>query len=188
MRSRPAAAAALPLLAALFLLATPASAQETATATWQQVATHDMEQVEGKYVQLADAIPETAYGWRPSEGVRSVGEVFTHVAAANYMFGQILGTPIPGDVTAKYPNGQAFNAVTNKAEIIAMLRASFAHAKSVVSALPAAKLDTRVPMFGREAPAKAALLAYMTHNHEHLGQSIAYARSNKVTPPWSAGN
>ena len=24
-----------------------------------------------------------------------------------------------------------------------------------------------------------------THLHEHLGQLIAYARSNNVTPPWS---
>jgi hypothetical protein len=25
------------------------------------------------------------------------------------------------------------------------------------------------------------------HLHEHLGQSIAYARTNGVTPPWSMG-
>jgi hypothetical protein len=26
-----------------------------------------------------------------------------------------------------------------------------------------------------------------THAHEHLGQSIAYARMNGVVPPWSQG-
>jgi hypothetical protein len=25
----------------------------------------------------------------------------------------------------------------------------------------------------------------VAHLHEHLGQSIAYARTNGVTPPWS---
>ena len=25
----------------------------------------------------------------------------------------------------------------------------------------------------------------VVHLHEHLGQSIAYARSNEVVPPWS---
>jgi uncharacterized damage-inducible protein DinB len=28
-----------------------------------------------------------------------------------------------------------------------------------------------------------------THNHEHLGQMIAYARMNGIAPPWSrSGN
>jgi hypothetical protein len=25
----------------------------------------------------------------------------------------------------------------------------------------------------------------LVHMHEHLGQSIAYARMNGITPPWS---
>jgi hypothetical protein len=29
------------------------------------------------------------------------------------------------------------------------------------------------------------MLATVTHLHEHLGQLIAYARSNNVEPPWS---
>jgi hypothetical protein len=30
------------------------------------------------------------------------------------------------------------------------------------------------------------MLIVVTHAHEHLGQAIAYARSNGITPPWSA--
>jgi uncharacterized damage-inducible protein DinB len=30
-----------------------------------------------------------------------------------------------------------------------------------------------------------ALMLILTDQHEHLGQSIAYARSNGVVPPWS---
>jgi uncharacterized damage-inducible protein DinB len=29
-------------------------------------------------------------------------------------------------------------------------------------------------------------MALVSHEHEHLGQMIAYARSNGVTPPWSS--
>ena len=29
-------------------------------------------------------------------------------------------------------------------------------------------------------------MLFVTHNHEHLGQMIAYARSVGVTPPWTA--
>lgn len=186
MRSRHPAAVAVQTLAALLLAAAPLSAQDDNPG--KQAYLNDLSAVERKYIGLAEAMPDDSYAWRPGEGVRSVGEVFTHVAFANYLFGEILGTPMPADVKAKYPNPQAFTAVTNKAEIIAMLRASFAHGRSVVSGVTGAQFGSQVKMFGRDTPFPSALLAFVTHNHEHLGQAIAYARMNKVTPPWSAGN
>lgn len=186
MRSRHMADSVFKAFTALLLFAAPLSAQDDNPG--KKAYLDDLAAVERKYVALAEAMPESAYGWRPSEGVRSVGEVFTHVAAANYMFGQILGTPTPADVKAKYPNPQAYSAVTNKTEIVAMLRASFAHGRNVLTAITEEQFKSKVNMFGRETPFPSALLSFMTHNHEHLGQAIAYARSNKVTPPWSAGN
>jgi hypothetical protein len=32
---------------------------------------------------------------------------------------------------------------------------------------------------------QGALMLLLEDQHEHLGQSIAYARSNGVVPPWS---
>jgi hypothetical protein len=32
---------------------------------------------------------------------------------------------------------------------------------------------------------RTAWLYATTHLHEHAGQMIAYARSNKIVPPWS---
>src|SRR6266852_1882163 len=37
---------------------------------------------EQRYTRLAEAMPTEKYAWRPAEGVRSVGEVFTHIIAA----------------------------------------------------------------------------------------------------------
>jgi len=34
----------------------------------------------------------------------------------------------------------------------------------------------------------SGLLVILEHNGEHKGQLIAYARSNGIVPPWSAGN
>jgi uncharacterized damage-inducible protein DinB len=31
------------------------------------------------------------------------------------------------------------------------------------------------------------LIVLVSHGHEHLGQSIAYARTIGVVPPWSEG-
>jgi uncharacterized damage-inducible protein DinB len=186
MISRPPAVSRFTLAVALLLAAAPLAAQDDNPA--KQAYINDLTSVEGKYVQLAEAMPESSYSWRPGEGVRSVGEVFTHVAFANYLFGEILGTPMPADVKAKYPNPQAFTAVTSKTEIIAMLRASFAHGRAVVTGITDDRFNSQVKMFGRDTPFPTALLVFVTHNPEHLGQAIAYARTNKVTPPWSAGN
>lgn len=185
MRSRPAAVIGINLLALLVFTA-PVAAQDDNPA--KKAYIDDLTSVERKYVGLAEAMPDSAYSWRPGEGVRSVGEVFTHVAFANYLFGEILGTPMPADVKAKYPNPQAFTAVTNKQEIIAMLRSSFEHGRNVVSGITDQRFNSQVKMFGRDTPFPTALLSFITHNHEHLGQAIAYARTNNVTPPWSAGN
>ena len=47
--------------------------------------------------------------------------------------------------------------------------------------------DKATKLFGRDSTNAGVALLLITHMHEHLGQSIAYARSNGVTPPWSEG-
>ena len=49
-----------------------------------------------------------------------------------------------------------------------------------------ADLDKPVRMYGELSTERAAFITALTHIHEHLGQSIAYARMNGVVPPWSA--
>ena len=185
MRSRPPAFSRIAALAAI-LVAAPLAAQDDNAG--KQAYLNDLSTAGRKFVQLAQAIPDSAYSWRPEEGVRSVAEVFTHIAFANYLFGEILGTPMPADVKQKFPNPQAFTAVTDKQQIIEMLGAAFAHGRNVVSGITEEQFNSTVKMFGRDTPFPSALLTYITHNHEHLGQQIAYARTNDVTPPWSAGN
>ena len=46
-------------------------------------------------------------------------------------------------------------------------------------------LQAPVKLFGREMTKQGALMLILEDQHEHLGQSIAYARSNGVVPPWS---
>jgi uncharacterized damage-inducible protein DinB len=67
-----------------------------------------------------------------------------------------------------------------------MLRQSFDHVRTVVLKTADADLDKKVKVFGGSEMSERALIMVMgNHMHEHLGQSIAYARSNGVTPPWS---
>jgi uncharacterized damage-inducible protein DinB len=138
-----------------------------------------------KYVALAKAMPADSYDWRPADGVRSVGEVFTHIAAAN------LGLPMRFMQVAP-PSGMAMETimnaeaeVTDKDEIVAMLETAFEHLAGTLEGLSDEQLGTAVNVFGRDTNWSGAALLLVTHSHEHLGQAIAYARSNGVTPPWS---
>ncbi|MCA9738656.1 MAG: DinB family protein [Gemmatimonadota bacterium] len=144
-------------------------------------------QVQDKMVALAEAIPEDRYDWRPGEGVRSVAEVFMHVAADNYVLAIPAGTPAPAatGITMDYAGTVVpyENRSADKAEIVADLRASFQH---LLGAMDRARdADAPADMFGRSSTVGALWVMTTTHMHEHLGQAIAYARSNGVVPPWS---
>ena len=132
---------------------------------------------EQKLVSLAEAIPADQYGWRPADGVRTVSEAFMHVAGANYYFGGRFGKQPPEGA------GELEKTVTEKAEVVAKLKESFAHIKG---SLAGADLTKETKLFGGKMGTTGDLaLAAVGHIHEHLGQLIAYARSIGVTPPWS---
>jgi uncharacterized damage-inducible protein DinB len=148
----------------------------------------DIGGAEKKVIALANAIPESAYAWRPGPGVRSTGEVFQHIASDNYFLPVLLDMPAPKEtgITKEYKTAEAYEKrPLNKAAVIADLEKSFAFLRSSMNATTDAQLNTTIDMFGQKSSTRAVWISTATHLHEHLGQLIAYARSNKITPPWS---
>jgi uncharacterized damage-inducible protein DinB len=141
----------------------------------------DVDAIESKYVALAEAMPAEKMTWRPAEGVRSVSEVLMHIAGANYMMPNFIGVAPPADA----PPRDAEKTWTTREQIVPALKASFAHLRSAIEKTPDADLDKEVAMFGQQRAVRAAILLMDNHLHEHLGQLIAYARSNGTVPPWS---
>lgn len=148
----------------------------------------DLADAESKVVGLAEALTEEQYAWRPGEGVRSAGEVYMHIAVDNYLIPAASGMMPPTSVDIDvndYATVQAYETrPASKAEIVADLRASFAHLRAAVEAT-ADDLTASASMFGMETTNRGLWIVTATHLHEHLGQSIAYARTNGVVPPWS---
>lgn len=136
---------------------------------------------EDKFSRLAEAIPPDKYTWRPAPDVRSFAEVFMHVAAANFNLYKLVGTPPPAGFSAK----DFEKSTTDKANVIATLKDSFAHAKKAISAMSDADLEKTLDWFGGKNTERGVLLFVVRHAAEHLGQSIAYARFAGVTPPWT---
>lgn len=134
-----------------------------------------------KVVKLADALSDEQYAWRPGEGVRSSREVLLHIAGANFYFATMLGAKLPEGVNPR----ELEKTATTKAAVIAVLKQSIDVARSALQGISEADLATEIDLFGHKAPKARLVLLFDEHAHEHLGQLIAYARVNGVTPPWS---
>ena len=163
----------------LVLAAAPLFGQ--AAGSFKDAYLSQLKDVESKVVGLAEATPQEKYSWRPAEGVRSVSEVFVHIASANFFFVTMTGVKMPAGVIS--PNSE--KTVTDKAKVVALLKQSFAHVRDNVSAMSDADMAKETKMFGKPATYETVLFTMANHMHEHLGQSIAYARTNGIIPPWS---
>jgi uncharacterized damage-inducible protein DinB len=145
-------------------------------------AIYDLQAMQKKYVELAQSIPADKYTWRPGGGVRSVSELFLHVVAANYNIPTMMtGTTAPPE----YKKEGFETSITDKAKIIEQLNKSFEYAIAAVQKMSNADFAKPEKKLGPDANDGDVIYILVTHNHEHLGQTIAYARVNGITPPWT---
>jgi len=136
-------------------------------------------------ISLAEAIPEDKYDWRPSEGIRSVGEVLMHVVSANYFFSTMVGAELPEGVDL----ATIEKSTTGKENIVAALKESYAFLIETGKAFPDSEFGTEVGFpNGMKFSKRTALMIVQSHCGEHKGQLIAYARMNDIAPPWSASD
>ncbi len=177
------------LLAALLLVPSFAFAQQThakAPATVAQSSKGfrseflaDLDEVQDKITRLATAVPAEKYPWRPAEGVRSISEVYTHIAGGNYFLATFVNVQPPSTMP------KDIEKITDKKLVLAELQKSFDHLRMVMKNTPDSDFDKQVMLFGKPTTERAVFATILNHLHEHLGQSIAYARMNGVVPPWS---
>jgi len=142
----------------------------------------DIDQLHKKFVDLATAIPAEKFNWRPAEGVRSIGEVYLHISQANYGFMGLLGANPPINFKTK----DFEKSTTDKTKIIEQINQSFDFVKAQVSKMSNADFSKALKELGPDANDGDVIYLLVTHAHEHLGQSIAYAREVGVVPPWTA--
>ena len=137
----------------------------------------------GKVVALATAMPEETYTWRPMEGVASVVRVYMHIARYNYYYPDValgVSSPMGAEVYDSWEDG-----VVDKEKAVAILTESMEHVKRVAASMSSKDLEAKTRLYGRDIGQWAVLLQLVAHMNEHLGQSIAYARTHHVVPPWS---
>lgn len=144
-----------------------------------------LETMKGKFAGLADAFPEDSYDWRPMEGVRSVKEVLSLIVAECHLFPTMWGTMAPEGANGDFRAELARVGAMSKGDLIEELNSAFDH---IIGVLDAMDDDARMApsnFFGTQVTTDSGIMMAMGDMHEHLGQLIAYARSNEIVPPWS---
>lgn len=139
--------------------------------------------VSRQLVALAEAIPAEKYSWRPGPGVRSTSEVFMHIVAANFGLLSVTGPKMPTDMKP----ADMEKTVTKKADVISWLKRSLDAVKTAHAGIKPADLQRKVKIAGRDATVDGMYLRIIVHANEHMGQLVAYARMNRIVPPWSEG-
>jgi len=150
--------------------------------------------------QLSQATPANKYAWRPAAGVRSVSEVYVHIANGNFLLLSLTGVKLPSEYFPNLPvdakgkpdmqavfkrMGELEKTVSDKDAVTRMLKSSLDEVRDRFSQLTAAELDQSADFFGEKTTVRRIYLRIFAHVNEHYGQSIAYARVNGIVPPWS---
>ena len=142
----------------------------------------DLERVQQKFVQLANAVPADKITWRPTADSRSFAEVFLHVAGERYGILAMMGATAPADF-----NGKTFEkSTTDRAKIVAELNRSWEFTKTAINGMTNADFAKLLPKLGPQANAGDVVYILVGDAHEHLGQAVAYVRENGIVPPWTA--
>ena len=180
----------VPLILVLCAAVGVAAQEEAApTATFTSDMLANFGRTGEQLLSLAESTPADKFDWAPNDQVRTMSQVYMHVVGTNMLLPMALGAAPPDGLEVPEDGPFALlekweREVTAKDDVVARLKASFEYASVAVPAIT--DLETEVNLFGFPGSKRAYLLILLTHAHEHLGQSIAYARMNGVVPPWSS--
>ncbi len=162
------------VLCALVALAIPAAAAA------QDGFKSPYDIVKGNILKAASQVPEEHYSFKPTPDVRSMGQLFGHIANANFMICS-MASGVKSTAT-----GNAEELKT-KAEIEQALAASFAFCDQAWTSVDAAKGTEPVDVFGMKHSRASALSFNTAHDWEHYGNLVTYMRLKGMVPPSSQG-
>ena len=142
---------------------------------WNKVAYGRVKDI---LLRSAEKVPEENYNFKPTEAVRSFGQIVGHVADAQYLFCSI-------ELGEKNPAPKIEQSKTSKADLIAALKDAFAYCDKAYDAMTDASATQMVKLFGNDAPKLDVLTVNNMHNMEHYGNLVTYMRLKNIVPPSS---
>ncbi len=161
----------------LICLITPAVAmcQENPLSTFNKTAYGAVKNI---LLRSAEKMPEENYNFKPTDAVRSYGQILGHVADAQYMFCSI-------ELGEKNPDLKIEQTKTSKTDLIAALKGAFAYCDKAYDGMTDASATQMVNLFGGDTPKLSVLTVNNMHSLEHYGNLITYMRLKNIVPPTS---
>ena len=163
---------------ALALVAAPSAAQAQGSNPLTANAKVQFGALSGFVVRSAEKVPEDLYSFRATPEVRSMAELFGHVADAMFaMCATAAGT--------KPPRTGIEKAVTAKPALVAALKEGVSYCNSVYDGMTDQKGLETVPFYFGPTPRVSVLYFVVTHTYEHYGNLVTYMRLKNIVPPSS---
>src|SRR6266496_1965323 len=134
--------------------------------------------ISGNVVKAAEKMPDENYSFRPTDSVRSFGQVIGPVTDANYLFCSAVHTE------KKSPAG-AEKQLSSKADLVSALKESVAYCTAAFEHLTDAQAAEPVKLFGAERAKLSVLYMNIGHANEHYGNIVTYMRLKSIVPPSS---
>jgi uncharacterized damage-inducible protein DinB len=129
-------------------------------------------------IGAAEKMPEENYNFKPSEAVRSYGQIVGHVADAQYIFcSMALGE--------KNPELKIEQSKTSKAELVAALKEAVSYCDKAYDTMNDSAGAQMVKLFGMDMPKLGVLNINNMHDMEHYGNLVTYMRMKNIVPPTS---
>lgn len=152
-----------------------ATAQDNPFSTWNKVAYGRVSQI---LLASADKMPEANYSYKPTDAVRSYGQIVGHVADAQYLFCSIA-------LGEKNPEPKVEQTKTSKADLMAALKSAFEYCGKAYDGMTDASGAQMVKLFGSDTPKLDVLIVNNMHNMEDYGNLVTYMRMKDIVPPTS---
>jgi uncharacterized damage-inducible protein DinB len=150
-------------------------AQDNPFSTWNKVAYARVSQI---LLASAGKMPEANYSYKPTDSVRSYGQIVGHVADAQYMFCSIA-------LGEKGPDLKIEQTKTSKADLIAALKSAVDYCGKAYDGMTDVSGARMVKLFGGDTPKLDVLTVNNMHNMEHYGNLVTYMRMKNIVPPTS---
>ena len=129
-------------------------------------------------LRAAEKMPEENYAFKPTDAVRSFGQVVGHVADAQYTFCSVV-------IGEKNPAPKVEKSKTSKADLIAALKDAFAYCDKAYDGMTDASATQMVKLMGGDTPKLGVLTVSNAHTMEHYGNLVTYLRMKNIVPPTS---
>jgi uncharacterized damage-inducible protein DinB len=129
-------------------------------------------------LKSADKMAEDKYAFKPTDSVRSFGQVLAHVADGQYEF--------CGAAVGNHDEKNIEQTAKTKADIVAALKAAFAYCDAIYAGMTDAKAAEMIPAFGGIKITRLSMLDFnVSHTMEHYGNLVTYMRIQGMVPPSS---